>query len=615
MFKKNRKTKHTAKDIGKNVKNLEDNVSDLKSLFIPDMVGEAVNYVNLGAEKYTRTFVVSVYPRETYVGWLDDIFSIGEIDLSVNFEPVDDRFVNKKLTEKLAQVLSEYKSYAEKGDIYYLPVLEEMSKDLNEERYLIQTNKDRMFYISIFVTLHAKNLEELEKKSAQLESVFARKATQIRSMSFRQIYGLKYSLPVNNVIPGEFDRNITTGGITTMFPISNPDLTHSKGIYLGHNLYTGAPVFLDSFIGPPYLNNPHIAVFGVPGSGKSVTMKTMLARNFLLGRKIAVLDPEGEYKKLIVDMLGGKYINIKQGQPSGINLFDIEPDFDENTGKPYLPILEKVAEIRALMCVIAENFMDRKLSALEIVAIEQAVRSIYSDVGIVRDDVDSLYEVGGKRGNQYIIGKVKKTLPTLSDFQNKLMNNPNGRELAQYLASFIKGSTMGMFDCQSTVETDEQIIGFNLFEIQDEFTKLYASFVILSWLWQKFVQKHIEDEKIIFSDETWMFVKYPEGAEFLETLARRGRKHKTSMVTGTQYIEEFLANEQGKAVIRSCSTVFLMRQAPGMVDQTVEFFKLASGVKNLLQTFNPGECILLLNGSTTAVRIIPTQYEWNYVRT
>jgi type IV secretory pathway VirB4 component len=125
----------------------------------------------------------------------------------------------------------------------------------------------------------------------------------------------------------------------------------------------------------------------------------------------------------------------------------------------------------------------------------------------------------------------------------------------------------------------------------------------------------MSDQKFIFSDETWMFVKYPEGAEFLETLARRGRKHKASLVVGTQFIDEFLANEQGKAVIRSCSTVFLMRQHPGTVEQTIEFFSLASGVKNLLQTFNPGECIVSLNGSTTAVKITPTEYEWDYIKT
>ena len=30
--------------------------------------------------------------------------------------------------------------------------------------------------------------------------------------------------------------NIMTGGLATMFPVSNPELTHANGIYLGDNL-------------------------------------------------------------------------------------------------------------------------------------------------------------------------------------------------------------------------------------------------------------------------------------------------------------------------------------------------------------------------------------------
>ena len=61
--------------------------------------------------------------------------------------------------------------------------------------------------------------------------------------------------------------------------------------------------------------------------GKSVAIKLMLGRSAIMGRKIAVLDPEGEYIKLI-EKLGGRYIKVKQGHSSGINIFDIEPYHD-----------------------------------------------------------------------------------------------------------------------------------------------------------------------------------------------------------------------------------------------------------------------------------------------
>ena len=47
-----------------------------------------------------------------------------------------------------------------------------------------------------------------------------------------------------------------------------PSTTDYNGIYLGKNLFTSSPVYLNSFIGPPLLNNQHITIFGIPGSRK-----------------------------------------------------------------------------------------------------------------------------------------------------------------------------------------------------------------------------------------------------------------------------------------------------------------------------------------------------------
>ena len=46
-------------------------------------------------------------------------------------------------------------------------------------------------------------------------------------------------------------------------------------------------------------------------------------------------------------MLGGKVIKITQGESAGINPFELEPDTKGN--KQFLNILDKVAEIRALL--------------------------------------------------------------------------------------------------------------------------------------------------------------------------------------------------------------------------------------------------------------------------
>lgn len=207
--------------------------------------------------------------------------------------------------------------------------------------------------------------------------------------------------------------------------------------------------------------------------------------------------------------------------------------------------MDKVADIRALLSTICRNYMGRTLNATEITETEIVVNQLYSD-RCINTDVNSLYEKnGGKLSNgKYIIGKIKKKMPTLSDFQEKLKQRNKCPELAELLIPFLKGGSLGIFDCESEIFSDDDIVSFDMSEIKDEFTKLYASFVILTWVWQKFILKNKDKKKLIVCDEAWLFLKYKESANFLANVARRGRKLNTPLLIGSQFIDEFLNCEE-----------------------------------------------------------------------
>jgi len=228
-------------------------------------------------------------------------------------------------------------------------------------------------------------------------------------------------------------------------------------------------------------------------------------------------------------MLGGKVIKIRQGESAGINPFDLEPDSKGN--KQFLNILDKIAEIRALLATICRNQYARTLNGNELTEIEVVVNQLYADKGITTD-VSSLYVKNGGRldNGKYVIGKIPKKLPTLTDFQRKLAERNNCPELAKLLIPYLKGNSLGLFDCESIINSEEEIISFDMSEIKDEFTKLYASFVILTWVWQKFVLKNKHKKKIIVCDEAWLFLKFKESADFLVNVARRRKKIQCSFV-------------------------------------------------------------------------------------
>jgi hypothetical protein len=79
-----------------------------------------------------------------------------------------------------------------------------------------------------------------------------------------------------------------------------PDISDA-GIYLGRTTIYNMPFMLDE----KQLLNPHIAVVGMTGSGKSYLLKSIIIRaGVLLGKRIIILDWNGEYSA-IIKLVGG----------------------------------------------------------------------------------------------------------------------------------------------------------------------------------------------------------------------------------------------------------------------------------------------------------------------
>ena len=473
--------------------------------------------------------------------------------------------------------------------------------DYDHMRRQVQTSNDKLFYITILFRVNATNLEELDAKSNLLKSEFAKISAKARTLNFRQLEGLKAALPFNETKILDYERNVTTNGLATLFPIANSNTESSPyGVPIGRNYFTGLPVYLDTF--DKSLTNPHIAIMGVTGAGKSVTMDTLSSRSLVTkNTQSAILDVEGEYKKR-TNSLSGRIIEIKQGVPSGINLFDI--DIEEENGLEKIDILNKVAEIRAVLSGIMKNYMDRNLNAKELSDIEESVIETYKEKGITTDK-ESIYEKeGGLLGDKLTLGKIKKKMPTLSDFQRILSTKKNSSELAEILSGFLRGKSLGMFDCTSNININDHCIDFDLSSITDEVTKFYASMVITTWITEKYMRRsEVYEEKSVYIDEAWTMLKYEETANFIENLARRARKRGVRLVIATQLPDELISSPQGRAILNCCGTAILMKQSPISVDKVVDYFKLSNGTKDFLLRARPGEALLNMEGTVSAIVI------------
>ena len=535
--------------------NFFDNQPQLISILAPEVIQEKRDYIYMGDDKYARIFTLMVYPNYIEIGWLDDILNtIGDVDISTQVQVADERNVIKYLTHKVTKLQSDYLLFERQGNIEELHRLEENIQSFEEMRRNIQINNDKMFFIKITLRVNAESLEELNEKSKMLRDEFANRSCEIRPLYFKQLDALKETLPLNNNIINDNNRNMTTKGLAAMFPIARTKSSTQEGIYLGRDLFTGLPMNLETF--GEGLANANIAILGVPGAGKSVTVKTIVGRSALINRRSSILDIEGEYVKQ-TEKLGGRIIKVRQSVPVGINIFDIDIDEDEG----FIDIDSKVTEIRAIMYGIINKYENRALRPNEIADIEQAVREVYREKEITKDK-HSIYEKeGGKIEGKITFGNIKKKMPTLTDFHRVMKNKIENKELSATLSNFLTGNTLGIFDCQSTLKINDQIICFDISEIKDEIMRYYVCLVLTTWITNKYMATKERNKRYVVVDEAWNLFKNKETSDFLENLARRARKKRVAMILATQNLSEMRQNRQAEAIVNCCDTVILLKQS------------------------------------------------------
>lgn len=589
--------------------NFFDNQPELISLLAPEVIEEHRDYIYMGDDKFARIFSMMFYPNYIEIGWLDDILNtIGDVDISIQVQVADERNVIKYLTHKVTKLQSDYILFEKQGNIEELHRLNENIQAFEEMRRNIQINNDKLFFIKVILRLNAKSLKELNEKSKILKDEFANKSCEIRTLYFKQLDALKETLPVNDNILKDNTKNMTTAGLAAMFPIARTKSSVKDGIYLGRDLFTGLPLNLETFTSQ--LANANIAIFGVPGSGKSVTVKTMVGRNALINRRASILDIEGEYVAQ-TEKLGGRIIKVRQTIPVGINLFDIDIDDDEG----FIDIDTKITEIRAIMNGIINKYENRTLKPNEIADIEQAVREVYKEKEITKD-IDSIYEkTGGNYEGKITFGNIKKKMPTLTDFYRVMKEKIKNEELSSALSNFLRGKTLGIFDCQSTLRVNDQTICFDISEIKDEIMRYYVCLVLTTWITNKYMATKERNKRYVVVDEAWNLFKNKETSDFLENLARRARKKKVAMILATQYLLELRQDRQAEAILNCCDTVILLKQSIGSIDETMKFFKLPLGAKEILMKARPGECILIKGGEVRAIKIDMTKFESEFITT
>ena len=611
----------------------------IKELIAPSGI-DASNIDHLeiisNVKKYARSFFVSTLPRMcTFPELFRDLYFFGDINTSIYINPIQEAKSQNELNRVINELETERIVAADKGNINRESNLAQKRLEAEQLRDEIAAGFNKLYEASIIATVFTYNLEDLDRLTKLLSTEMSKSLVGIKTAWAMQEEAFKSNLPLmENKIKKEhtFDRR----SMSTVFPFTTSEVSHSTGIPLGFNKQTGTPILFDNFHSS--LTNYNMVIFAKSGAGKSVTMKTLISRSSLLmGIESLALDAEGEYT-VVAESLGGINVVLSPTSKTVINLFDIETEVakDEITGRerPVLNIENKVEDVTQSLVTMAKGSTRSKdVNELTKQIIAEAVAEEYAGRGITNDP-NSLYEASSKFNSDNKLYREKKEMPTIGSWykriQQKARDNQNAdyrfhysyllKVMKQYIREY--NGQMAYFDGQSTFELLDgaPFINLDISQLEEKFARPLAQQILLSWIWEKYVKKNSEDrkkakKKRVLVDEAWMLLPYPEAVDFLNTMARRARKRNVSLAVVSQRFQDFYEKPEAQAVLTSSDTKLFLAQDKSEIQYLKEVFKLSEGEAGFLVTCGIGEGLFKVGQETAILKITPTQKEFEFVET
>lgn len=319
----------------------------------------------------------------------------------------------------------------------------------------------------------------------------------------------------------------------------------------------------------------------------SFFVKLECLRSLMLGAEVMIIDPENEYKALC-EAVGGEYISFSYSSPQKINPFDLAQVYEPGENQLGLKILS----LHSLFKVILGE-----ISASQEALLDSALIAAYRAKGITPDPATQDREP-----------------PLMEDLYKALIGKetPEALDLAARLEKFVKGSYVGVFDQQTTIDLKNPFTVFSVRDLQDALRPI-AMFIILDYIWTK-IRKDIR-RRLLVVDEAWHMMRYQDTAQFLWSIVKRARKYYLGLTTITQDVEDFLSQDIGKAIVTNSAMRVLLKQSPAAIDTVSNVFYLSQGERQLLLAAGVGEGILFAGPHHAPIRIVASDEEYQFVTT
>ena len=565
-------------------------INTLRDIIAPSSLEFHSSYFRLGT-KYGQTLYVYGYPRQLYTGWLSPLLNADEVlDVSMFIYPVETEIVMKNLRRKVTELEASLSLNNEKG-LTRDPALEAALSDAEELRDQLQLGAEKFFRLGFYITLYAESLDEMNFVRSKIETMLGQQMLFSKVASSQQEQGLNATIPqMSDSL--QIRRNMNTGAISTSFPFTSADLTQENGVLYGVNMHNNGLVIFDRYT----LENANMVVFAKSGAGKSFTVKLEALRTMMMGAEVLIIDPENEYQKLC-EAVGGSYIRLSLSSDTRINPFDLPKviDSDEADNALRANIITLNGLFRLMLGGTSVG-AQVGLSPAEEADLDQALIDTYARAGITSDPLTH-----------------NSVPPTIANLYDTLVHmGGTGPQLAQRLRKYTTGTFAGIFSQQSNIDINNQMVVFNIRDLEDELRPV-AMYIVLSHVWN--IVRSNQKKRMLIVDEAWQLMKYDDSANFLFSLAKRARKYYLGLTTISQDVEDFMGSKLGRAIVSNSSMQLLLKQSSSAVDVLSDVFKLTEEERKRLANFPVGQGLFFAGQNHVHIQIIASEIEHRLVTT
>lgn len=644
------------KDISNKDKILADENSTNENLFfsnrrdIPELI--APNGVNPnpldhfiihdnGIDIFTMCFYIHKLPTNaTFATTFAPLFNFPNVTSSVFIDPMVAGKASKQLDKRVVTLDTERIS-AEKGDRNRLRKI--LSKLEDTERWAsdIESGDNMLYEVAFLFVLQSPDYENLRLRASDFNMRAREKGIELQACYSVHPEAFLSSYPTNRIFKAQLNKLVKTttikkhvldkGALCTIFNHTQSYFSHKNGIAIGREQSTGQLVLWDNY--DPSHDGFGVIVAGKTGSGKSATVKMITSRYVDFDYVIRSIDLEargniGEYALQAINM-GGVNYQIKSDSENVLNLFelDVEDELEQITRKEYktLRLKDKMIDLKnIILTMIKDGTSISDFSQFIFLSriITDIIQELYEERGIYDMKPDSLYtsnsdnQIINKEG-KITSGRIKKKLPTFSEFYKKLLlkqrlNTVKDHELSYQVAvdalrDYVKElyycpntmqfftreeynsleqignirycrvneerhevikiiGTKPYFDGQSTINATQDTPHINIDLSQlPEYDKRVALLIAMSFINENYVKKNSANPKkakkmIMIIDELHKIFPYEEARLFAADAYRTYRKRHVSPWSITQALADYNGFEETKAIIKNSSAIFLFKQ-------------------------------------------------------